>query len=470
VDYSEVFATLHPAMTGKHRKRRRTRSLGLLLLFLLLFALLPLSRFLAGVLPGGGRRESEPVAVAAPRPGTLRVVVVQAASGEPVEGAVIEVEGLGGGEGSARTDPRGEARLEGLGTEAVRVEASAAGQGATRWVDPRADGTIHLAVEPAPRRTGRVRGAAGATGRVTVRLLDASGEILAEVSTDADGRFELPDHPRAVAVCAYAEQGAPAAAREGDLLLEPGVRLQGKLVGAGAGVLRVVVLLTSPGRDDPLPGVVDWKTGPDGSFEGELPRGARAYALFEGLPVRLGPGEITLPRRAEARGRVLGPGGSPAGCASLLFRPLLGEDFPVPLPGLRVVAGADGAFAATGLCDTDYAVEARAPGCAATLIHRLVPADGPIEVLLEAGFSLAGRVVDPSGLPLAGAELVAWGLPDDAGRFLAATARSGIDGLFSLDGLGGRRARLRVLASGFHPMTLDGLSATGNLRLLLQRR
>ncbi|MGQ0613517.1 MAG: carboxypeptidase-like regulatory domain-containing protein [Planctomycetaceae bacterium] len=457
-------------MTGTNRKRRSKRSLGLLLLLLLLCALLPLSRFLAGVLPGGGRRQSVPAAGTAPRPGTLRVVVVRADSGEPVEGAIVEVEGLGGGEGRARSDPRGEARLEGLGGGAVRVEASAAGRAAARWVDPRADESLLLAVEAAPRRTGRVRGPAGAPVRAIVRLLDVTGEILSESTTDADGRYDMEDHPRAVSICAFAKEGAPSSAREGDLFLEPGAQVRGRLVGAGGALLRIIVPISCPGRDEPVLGVVDWTTDPDGSFQGELAAGARAYALFEGLPVRLGPGEIALPRRVEARGRVLGPGGAPARGASLLFRPLLGEDFPVPLPGLRVVAGEDGSFAASGFCDGDYAVEVRAPGCAATHVPRVVPGEGPIEIELEAGFRLAGRVVDPAALPIEGAEVIAMGLPDDQGRFLPISVLTGRDGLFTLDGIGGRSARVRVQARGFHPMTLDGLSATGNLRLLLQRR
>jgi len=186
--------------------------------------------------------------------------------------------------------------------------------------------------------------------------------------------------------------------------------------------------------------------------------------------VRLRAGELSLPSRVEAHGSVVGPGGVPAAGASLLFRPLLGEDFPVPLPGLRVVAGRDGTFRAKGFCATDYAVEARAAGCAATLFPRVAPADGPLEIRLEAGFRLSGRVVDAAGLPLCGAELVAMGVPDDAGRFLPATARSGRDGLFVLEGLGGTSARLRVAAPGFHPTTLEALSASANLRVPLQRR
>ncbi|MGH7162474.1 MAG: hypothetical protein ACREID_03235, partial [Planctomycetota bacterium] len=84
--------------------------LGAIVLLLLLAALLPLSGYVAGILPGGGRRPAQGAAArAASFAGGFKVTVLRAEDSSPVEGATIVVRGLAGGEAGAVSDAAGEA-------------------------------------------------------------------------------------------------------------------------------------------------------------------------------------------------------------------------------------------------------------------------------------------------------------------------------------------------------------------------
>ncbi|MHC4548914.1 MAG: carboxypeptidase-like regulatory domain-containing protein [Planctomycetota bacterium] len=458
-------------MTG-HRKIRSPRGLlGLLALLLLIVAMLLLSTFLAGFLPGGGRLPApDPARADRPHPGTLQVTVLGSDRRDPVAGARILVERPTGGEARARSGADGRAVLEGLGAGPVRVRASFQGRSAEAWADPSLDGEVLLAVAEGPTRTGTVRRADGAPAPARVLLLDAHGEELASTQTDARGAYALPDHPDAVAVCAEAPVGAPTSVREGDVVVEPGVEVEGRLLGASEGNLQVYGRVPAPRGDGVLPFRARWPVAADGSFRGRLPAEAQAWGLCDGLPVRIAPGAAPLPAPAEVNGRVVRGDGTPAAHAVLLFRPLLEEDFPAPLPGLRVAADAEGRFAAGGFARVRYSVEARAPGCAARIVPEVLPGAKPLEIRLKPGFAVQGVVLATSGLPVAGARVRAIAFPEGRGDAPVATGEADEQGRFHLPGLGGTYARVQVSAPGYHATTLERVDPAAVLRVVLQRR
>ena len=273
--------------------------------------------------------------------------------------------------------------------------------------------TIRLHVHPHRATVRRVRDGRGSPVPLArVLLVDEAGEPLAETRTDPEGRYTLPQEDDAAAVVVLPEGGAPAVAPRGDIVLGKGERLEGRLPGgAGARSLEVYAVAPSDG-DTTLPLRLTWPVKEDGSFSGLLPAGARAWGLFEGLPVRLDGGAVSLPERVRASGRVTLPDGRPAAGATLFFRPLLNGGFQAPVPGLRVHAGDDGRFEAAGFARVRYSLEVRAEGCAARRIDEVAPADGPIEVVVRPGFRVEGIVMDARGLPVARARVRALGLPD----------------------------------------------------------
>jgi hypothetical protein len=413
VDYSRGAIARRIPMRDLRRKQRRGKLLGALALLLLLVSILPLGGFVAGILEGGGARPDPSRPAPHPDdPGDLSVLA--AADGAPVEGAVLLVGGA-----------------------------------------PAKGG-----------RFGTVRFRGGRPALARVALLDPLGAVIAESETDASGRYALPDDARAAAVCATAPGFAPAIAEEGDLLLGAGVELRGRLLGTSGGTIEVYALVA--GADRPLVTRAVWSVGEDGAFAGHLPPGARAVAVRDGMPFALREGEIELPRVVRAGGRVLAANGEGVAGAEVLLRPLLGEDFPPPMPPLRVVTGADGSFARERVAAGAWAVEARAPGYAAGLLPEVDFGSGPVEIVLEPGFAVGGRVLDVAGRPVAGAELIALPIVEDARS--PVRARSGEDGAFRLDGLPGHAVRLRVESSRHHPTTIESIGPRSELRILLQPR
>jgi len=459
-------------MADRSSRTSRRRLFGLLGLLLLLAALLPLGAYLAGTLPGGGRFPDRPKKAGAERrAGTLRVVVQHAEDRSPLEGARIRVRGWAGGEANATSGASGEAFLESLGRGPFRVEAVANGRRSSAWIDPEAGSEIRLSVAARKSRAGSVRDPAGApVPDAEVRLLDGEGRVLARTRSGSGGLYELEDQPEAVAVCASAPGGRIAVAASGDLLLDQGETISGRILGAGAGPLEVYGRVPSMAADRMLPLRAIWTLDENGAFSANLPPGAQAWGLWKGLPVRIRAGETRLSEPATAEGRVRLEDGSPAGRASLTFRPLLEDDFPVPLPALKVDADADGRFEASGFAAVAYLVEVHAPDCAARRFNRVVPGGAPLDLVLEPGFSLRGFVVDSAGLPVPGARLRAIGLPaGEQDRPILATAADD-RGSFELAGLGGTFARLHVAAEGYFSTTLDRATAGAKLRVVLQRR
>jgi len=458
-------------MTRKRRIRSPRGAIGALALLLLILAMLPLSSFLAGFLPGGGELPAvEPAPVDNGSDGSLRVTVVGADHRDPVAGARILVERLTGGEAQAESNALGQVVLEGLGPGPVRVEASVNGHKAETWADPSVDPEVFLAVAEDPKRTGTVRYTDGTPADALVLLLNGYGKELAAARTDRTGRYELADDAEAAAVCVQAKRGAPTVAPRGDVVVDKGVEIKGRIEGAGKGLLMVYGRVPAADGDGMLPLRSRWLVAENGAFSGRLPGNARAWGLYEGRPVRITGGALKLPASAAASGRVLRPDGTPAARAVLVFRPLLDEDFPTALPGLRVEADAQGDFAASGFARVRYSVEVRAVGCASRIVPEVIPGADPIVITLEKGYAVHGFVLDTAGLPVMSAKVQAVGLPEESGAHPIATESVDPKGRFHLAGLGGTHARVRISAPGYHATTLDRVRPDTRLRVVLQRK
>jgi hypothetical protein len=441
-------------------------------LLLLLAAMLPLGDFLAGYLTGGGRLPDPLRPDASPSDAsTLRITVRSSVDGHPIEGARILVEGLAGGEAELVSDGEGRATVSGLGRGPIRIEAGHAGTFTSVWTDPAVDAEIELSLEERSARRGHVRDAGGRPVAARVALLGPDGTEIATARTDPDGLYVLPDDPAGVSVCAQPlAGGAPAVAVGGDLTVRPGVEIEGRIFGAGRGELRLFGLLPAPEGDGMLPFRAVWPTDADGSFSGHVPGPQRIWATYDGRPLELRAGELHLPERAAARGRVLRSDGSPASEASLRFRPLLEGDFPIPVPEQRVTADAEGRFRAEGLARVRYLVELEAPGCASRTVPEIVPGPEPMEFRLDAGYALEGRIVDAAGLPVPSASVHAVGYPDPDWERPVLRTRADERGRFRIEGLGGEQARVYVTAPGYHPTTVEGVSGGEPLSVVLQRR
>lgn len=423
----------------------------MLALLALLAGFLPLSRFVAGWVPGGGRRPDERPA---PPPGERVISVLRAADRTPVAGARILLRDLEGRRTEMTADESGRVRLPGTGP--LLVQATSAGERGEAWVT----GDTVLEITPAKRRSGRVRTPEGAAvAHAAVRLLSAEGEVLASTESGPDGRYEVLEDPRAVAVCAAADGGAPASALEGDLVLGPGRPIRARILGAHPGPIEIFGEFAPADTDRLLPFRSSATTGSDGSFETHVPRGARAFGVVDSIPFVLRDGEIDLPPRETLRGKV-----RPPCAATLLFRSTTSGDFPAPIPPVTVSCDARGEFSVV-LARSPWQVEVRAEGFAALLVEDVVPGARPLLIDLKPGFALEGSVADSEGRAVAGAQVLAHGLP-------AGVLRRGYSdgtGRFRLTGLSGETARIRVLAAGFAPWQRDEVPPGAGLAITLSR-
>ncbi|MHC4958609.1 MAG: carboxypeptidase regulatory-like domain-containing protein [Planctomycetota bacterium] len=450
-------------------RRKRKALLGSFLLLLLLAWWLPFGDFLSGVLPGGGWRDNPDAGAGRThRAGTLRVTILRALDRKPVSGARIQVTGFGDARSEAVSDGSGQARLTGLEHGPVRVEARSGSETASMWVDAKGGGQLELALAPSRKRRGQVTDRAGKPVSATVRLMDRDGRELASTHTDEHGHYEIEDAREALSLCVEPKDAAPAVLIDGDVEVDPGDLLNGRLLGGGEGQLEIYGRLHVPDDDGLLPFRARWPLGGDGRFTGRLPKGASAWAVYRGVPLRLKGGDLEMPELVPLRGQVKRPGGEPATRAVVTLRPLLDADFPVPLPALTVRTNRDGTFRAD-TARVRYAVEVAARGCATRRFPDLVPGPDPLSIELEPGYSLIGRVTDQAGLPVPDALVRAISRPDPKGLFPVVRVHADSHGRYALHGLGGESALLDVSAPGFRRTTLDGIRTTRQVVVELKK-
>lgn len=433
-------------------KRRRRRSLLGLLVLLLLFLLFKLNPFLAGVLPGGGRWESDPEPDPI-RAGALEVLVVRGADREPVQGATVHLAGLDGDERSSKSDRDGKTQFEGLSAQPYRVDAKGRSQIASAWSEP--GRSIRMALHPRNERTGIVRDSAGEPRSGTAFLLDRDARVLATDDVDQDGRYRLPDHPDAVAVCVWPDQGAPGATSSGDIVVGEGDLVRGRIPVPGTDeALKVFALIPDRTEDRLIPLRAEWSAQADGSYEGRLPKGARAWIVHDGAPYPVG---VTTPLRETAaiEGVVTDGAARPLAGVTVLARPLRDglPVIPFPMAKSQLTTG-DGKFRIEPLGEGSYALELSAPGRARMVMHEVPTGSPAISIVMTPGFRIRGLVLDSDGNPVLDAEVFALATPDDHARYPEATTKTTSDGRFVLDRIGGDYARVRVRKEGFAEATM----------------
>jgi large repetitive protein len=179
-------------------------------------------------------------------------------------------------------------------------------------------------------------------------------------------------------------------------------------------------------------------------------------------------GDVRLVSGSTICGVVTDALGRPIAGASVRARD---EDLPAtqpPITDRAVETAADGSYRAAHLLAGRYAIVASAPGFASASRGGVVVSrsDGEIvsgaDLKLPSGWSISGRVVDPSSKPIAGARVIAD--PQEGAEFAGAPGESpstpsGPDGSFTIDELPATTYRISAIASGRFQKHFDVVDA-----------
>ncbi|MCC7539684.1 MAG: carboxypeptidase regulatory-like domain-containing protein [Deltaproteobacteria bacterium] len=350
------------------------------------------------------------------------------------------VAGAGGITGDVASDGRFEVALTGRGPWTVAL--SAAGTARVLRVIERGPARRSLGDVALPEGRaieGRLRDSAGrAVVGASIRARVEGEPAPWQASSLPDGTFVLASLPLAVVEITVEADGfetasrvlaaaAPAGddVREGpassssahgdggvarqvlDWVLRRPAFLVGRATASGGEVAPdVEVSVSGPGTWPPR----EVRTGQDGSFRLALApgaydvRAARGTLVADpvyGIEVVEGaeaPVALALHEGAVLEGELVDGDGSPVPSA----RVVVTEGAFGALPrGLEI--GADGRFRFEGLLDLPYEVSARADGYASVAGVPWAPGAGPMRLVLERAATIAGRVEDARGFPIADA-------------------------------------------------------------------
>ncbi len=228
----------------------------------------------------------------------------------------------------------------------------------------------------------------------------------------------------------------------------------GRPVGAARLALRIPGSVAAPAAEttvhpDAEDGSFRWQGVPAGTWNLSVRAPGRGSATVTHLEVEEGEevdaGEIVVEPGLVLRGRVTAADGSPVSGAEVVA---LGEEEP-PAEGPATWTGSDGTFELGGL-PREGAVLARAPGFAPGKSRfRVIPGEGLpwMEIVLDEGGSIEGRVTGPSGEPLAGATVEIRELP-------GSRAHTGADGSYVLEPVPRGRWWLTLVADPARPELL----------------
>ena len=454
---------------------------------------------------------AEPGPAAVPETLRLSGRAVDAVTGAPVAGALVW----------SAADPGAAARTGADGAFVVELPAGAprlvhlAAPGylaVAREVLPGADGLGMVALEPGAMVAGRVVDRSGRpVADVAVRLAAAPGTGPGlETHTRPDGGFLIGGVPTARSLDLRATVAAaghrlaalrglaplrPGEARGGlRLVLSPWPAVVGRVVDpAGrpldgarlrllpepAGGAPEVTRISSPGaearsRSDGRFELVDAGPGP---FRLEVERAgfvplvlARVELVSVRDPAPSTPadielGDLRLATGAELTGRVLDEREQPVTGARVEARPAAGGE---PRRPRRTASGDDGAFALAELPPGELLeVSVRHPDFAPALLPDVEVSPEPLEIVLRAGATISGRVVDGTGRGVGEAVVLATADAGPAGADAADPADTETeageqqttepDGRFTIRGLPAGTVSLRATAPGFREARLVGL-------------
>jgi protocatechuate 3,4-dioxygenase beta subunit len=405
----------------------------------------------------------------------LQITVLRP-DGQPVPGLrlralSVEAFGLGAGvawrpaQSEGITDPAGNLTLPQGGNGKLSFVALAPGA-PDRFVEA-IDGTLHtLRLTWKEPRIVEVR---GQDGKALPGLL-VRWNLMPFGLTGSDGRLALP----------AATSGATLRLEDASgFLAEVPVPPEEK----GTIAVRLPAGRTVAGRvldaatRKPLPGALVWSDGHravradvEGRFRIQAFSGAAtvdaaaAGHLPSSAEARPGDGQpltFALPPATALDGVVTDGSGRPVAGAEVQARSASSR-FRDETPEISARSGADGRFHLASLAIGQmYEVAAtRAGFAAATLSVEAVPAGKsvPLRIVLRHGSSVAGRIMDREGRPVAGAELILHPASRRGQSWEGeTTARSDSAGRFELGDLGPGRFDLQATHHGFAPTTVHGV-------------
>jgi large repetitive protein len=388
-----------------------------------------------------------PLHVRLARGAQISGIVRDAASGKPIEGALVEARSPGSatapwepgaGRAEARSDREGRFRLEGLGSGRQRVRAAARGYGAQLHSSVRPGTSVEFFLPPGAAIVGTVRDAQDQLlSGALVELEEAEGQgfqpAYRPVATDSHGHYEIlglePGRFRLVArhrELAPALSGVFSLAEGGeeqvDLVLQPGVAVAGRLVGPDQRSVRGSVTLAeidSQAAPETLTETARSAAGEDGRFRlTHLPPGRHALAVVapgfapqrievhvETKPVELG--DVQLETGLVIEGRVVDGRRNPVPDAELRASPAtLERQVYEEAPERTSRSDSAGRFVIGGLGAGTYELKAEAYGFGRAVRSVEAGAKG-VSLVLEPAGSVRGLVVDEAQNPLADFRVVA---------------------------------------------------------------
>jgi large repetitive protein len=385
----------------------------------------------------------------------------------------------------ARTDDRGHFRLEGVGAGLYWLSATAHGFGAARKGNVRPGATVNLIARAGGWLAGQVsepqgRPLKGALVRAELEPQFWGGSTVE--TTDAEGRFEIPGldpgnytvvvrhadfAPGVISGVAVDAEGrsdltitlAAGAAVTGRLVDSEERPLAGRVAGqelAGQPMPRSLVELLR--ADAGADGRFRIERVPPGSFAlGALaPRytGRRVEAEVSGREAVIDLGDIALEPGLAIRGRVRTSSGAPVPDAQITtggFDMMRGGTFS------ETRSEPDGSFVLAGLIPGPTRVNVRAIGFASVNNKVMLPGGDPVDVILTAGGSVAGVVVEEGDRPVDAYRVVASPVKSSVWEGRAEKSVGSSDGRFLLEDLAEETYVLQVLVPDRAPATVSGV-------------
>jgi len=262
-----------------------------------------------------------------------------------------------------------------------------------------------------------------------------------------------------------------------DVLLTPGARLSGRVLGPASQPMAGVAVITSHYSMTGVYGAAEVRASTDraGAFtlEGVAPgrvavcAQAPGYAEARSREVELGQGEhrdglvLRLGTGGAIAGRVQTASGQPVEGAQVQALRLSDA-----APAGGDTTDATGGFRVDGLEGGEYSVAASAPpGRALAAAVRVGDREEAEVVLVLGGDVIRGRVVDSSARPVPGALVSA--APMDGGGQAARAAATDASGAFRVEGLQGRAYRVEARAAGRSAVEKRGVPPGADVELVL---